>query len=79
MGVFVYTANEGRHMITNDVKQPSKPATVTVDTQQVSTPQQQAESEREAWRQELGRKMVEAGRRMETDPEYRKQIQARTR
>ena len=37
------------------------------------------ESRREAWRQALGKKMVEAGKRMETDPAYRKQIQARTR
>ena len=66
-------------MTMNDAKQPSKPATVTVDTQQVLTPKQQEEREREAWRQELGRKMVEAGRRMETDPVYRKQIQALTR
>ena len=66
-------------MTMNDAQQPSKPATVPVDTQQVSTPQQQEESQREAWRQELGRKMVEAGNRMETDPQYRKQIQARTR
>lgn len=37
------------------------------------------EIQREAWRRALGKKMVEAGNRMETDPVYRKQIQARTR
>ena len=37
------------------------------------------EIQREAWRQALGKKMAEAGKRMEIDPVYRKQIQARTR
>lgn len=31
------------------------------------------------WNQELGRRMVEASKRMETDPEYRKYIQSMTR
>ena len=32
-----------------------------------------------AWLSELGRKMVEASKRMETDPAYRKYVQSITR
>lgn len=63
---------------TQDSQQPSTPVIEKEGTQQGSTPKQQADS-RIAWRQELGRKMVEAGNRMETDPEYRKYIQSITR
>ena len=47
-------------------------------TQQGSTSKQQ-DASRIAWRQDLGRKMVEASKRMETDPVYRKHVQSITR
>jgi hypothetical protein len=62
-----------------DLRQPSKRATATVATRKVSTPKPQDDGQREAWRQALGQKLVEAGNRMETDPEYRKKIQSMTR
>lgn len=61
-----------------DSQQHSTPVIERAGTQQGSTPKQQAAS-RIAWRQELGRKMVEASKRMETDLEYRKYVQSITR
>lgn len=37
------------------------------------------DADRVAMRLELGRKMVEASKRMETDPEYRRRMQNMTR
>ena len=61
-----------------DSQQPSTLVIEKADTQPVSTSEQQ-DASRIAWRLELGRKMVEAGNRMETDPEYRKYVQSITR
>jgi hypothetical protein len=54
---------------------------VTGATQPVSTPKLQDESQNnefDTWLHALGKKMVEAGNRMETDPEFRKNIQRMT-
>lgn len=61
-----------------DSQQLSTPVIEKASTQQASTPKQQAASH-PAWLSELGRKMVEASKRMETDPEYRKYVQSITR
>ena len=61
-----------------DSQQHSTLATKQVGTQQGSTSKQQ-DASRIAWRQELGRKMVEASKRMETDLAYRKYVQSITR
>jgi hypothetical protein len=63
---------------TQDSQQHSMPVIEKASTQQGSTPKQQ-DADRLAWRLELGRKMVEAGNRMETDLEYRKYVQSITR
>jgi hypothetical protein len=49
-----------------------------VTTHQTSTSKQQDESH-QTWWNELGPKMVEASKRMRTDPEYRRMIQSMTR
>ncbi len=63
---------------TQDSQQPSTPVIEQASTQLGSTLKQQ-DASHPAWLSELGRKMVEASKRMETDPEYRKYIQSITR
>uniref|UniRef100_UPI0033425BDF hypothetical protein n=1 Tax=Castellaniella defragrans TaxID=75697 RepID=UPI0033425BDF len=46
---------------------------------QPTSTSEEEEASRLAWRLELGRKMVEAGNRMDTDPEYRRKIRSMTR
>ena len=60
-----------------DLKQPLTQYTEKAATPQGSTSKQQDECH-QAWLDELGRKMVEASKRMETDPEYRRKIQSMT-
>jgi len=60
-----------------DLPQHSKPVIEKVATRLVSMPKPQDTSHQD-WRQELARKMVESGNRMETDPEYRRKIQSMT-
>ena len=62
-----------------DLALPSTQATVTGATLPGSTPKQRDESQRTARRLELGRKLVEASKRMETDLEYRRETQSMTR
>ena len=53
-----------------------KPVSATLDVRQLAA---QDTSQLEAWCRALGQKMVEASKRMQTDLQYRRHIQARTR
>ena len=72
-------ANKQTTMTTlnKDLKQPLTQDTEKAATQPTSTNKQQDESHQK-WREELYRKAVEASKRMETDPEYRRKIQSMT-
>ena len=67
------------HASVKDLKQPLKRATKPVATQPASTDTQQEKSHRDAWLDDLCRRMVESSKRMETNPEYRAKIQSMTR